>query len=71
MTDEQRAAARERYQEFRRLPPNERAQLLENYRRYRMMPPEQRAQLRQRFRELTPDQRRVLRNQRLQRLNRP
>jgi hypothetical protein len=36
-----------------------------------MMPPEQRAQLRQRFRELTPDQRRVLRNQRLQRLNRP
>ena len=56
---------RERYQDFRRLPPDERAQLLDTYRRYRMMPPERRIELRQRFRELTPEQRRVLRERRL------
>lgn len=74
MTPEQRAAARERYQEFRRLPSGERAQLLDTYRRYRMMPPERRNELRQRFRQLTPEQRRGLRDQRLRQrggLNRP
>ena len=58
MTAEQRAAARERYQEFRRLPPGERRGMLDIYRRYRSMPPERRMELRQRFRELTPEQRR-------------
>jgi hypothetical protein len=67
MTDEQRAAARERYQEFRRLPPGERARLIDVYRRYRMMPLERRLELRQRFRELTPEQRQILRERRLQR----
>jgi hypothetical protein len=39
-----------------------------------MMPPERRYELRQRFRQLSPDQRRVLRDQRLRQrggLNRP
>ena len=65
MSDEQRAAARQRYQEFRRLPPDQRARLIDTYRRYRMMPPERRMELRQRFRELTPEQRQTLRERRL------
>ncbi len=65
MNDEQRAAARERYQEFRRLPPNERARLIDVYRRYRTLPPDRRMELRQRFRELSPEQRQTLRERRL------
>jgi hypothetical protein len=70
MSDEQRAAARERYQEFRRLPPAERARLIDVYRRYRMMPLDRRLELRQRFRELSPEQRQTLRERRLRPLNR-
>ena len=65
MSDEQRAAARQRYQEFRRLPPGERARLIDVYRRYRMMPLERRMELRERFRELTPEQRQTLRERRM------
>jgi len=67
MNDEQRANARQRYEEFRRLSPGERARLIDVYRRYRMMPLERRLELRDRFRELTPEQRETLRQRRMQR----
>jgi hypothetical protein len=66
-----RAGCRQRYQEFRRLPPEERARLIDVYRRYRMMSPEGGHGCCGERSAIAPEQRQMLRERRLRSASSP
>lgn len=50
--------------QFQKLPPQEQEQVRERYKWYRDLPPEKRKMLREKWKSMTPDQRRILKNER-------
>ena len=76
-----RGQAKQRFNQWREMPPEQRQQLRERYQRFKNLPPEQQARVREsfkRFRQLPPEKRMELRKrwkqltpeQRRRRLNR-
>ncbi|HEY1775020.1 MAG TPA: DUF3106 domain-containing protein, partial [Solirubrobacteraceae bacterium] len=49
---------RQRWQQFKALPPEQQARVRENFNRFRQMPPQRRMELRRQWRQMSPEQRR-------------
>ena len=66
MSDNERGAARQRFQRFQALPPDQRHALRSRWQRFQALPPNQQAAVRQnfrRFQQLPPERRQLLRQQ--------
>ena len=51
-------AVRQRWQEYKSLPPEQQQRVRESYQRFRQMPPERRSELRRQWHQMTPEQKR-------------
>ena len=59
---ERRALIRDRYKQYRGMSPADQKRVRDNFRRFNRMPTERRKMLRDRYRNMTPDQRKRLRD---------